>query len=256
MKQTYHIDLGLMDRSINIWLIGVGGNGSEMLDILARMHMAIQAVGHIYGFNVKVWDGDSVSQSNIVRQRFWPADIGHNKALLSVERFNAFLGLDWHATPNHFKPSYLGDYSRPDILITCVDSAELRVKIAKQRLNSNCSEELLWLDMGNGEYSGQVVLGHLSQGNRKCVRLPHVFDLFPDLATIMDDDTPSCSAEAALAQQTFGINKTITCAAGNLLWALLTQHHIDHHGVYINSRANISQPIKIDKKVWQSYGYK
>ena len=257
MNLQYNINPEWLDRPIDIWLIGVGGNGSEMLDILARMHSALKAVGHPHGFRLTAWDGDTVSPSNIVRQRFWYTDIGENKAIVSVQRLNLFLGLGWDAFPEPFNPEHQG-YRLPDLIISCVDSAKTRVKIARYYANNIelvGHKELLWLDLGNGESTAQMVLGHLYTGERNTVRLPHVYDLHPELADIDDNDAPSCSAEAALAQQTFGINKTVSVSAGNLLWSLLTQPSVSYHGAYLNSQDNTTQPIRIDPLFWESIGY-
>lgn len=255
MKMKYHINPEWMERPVKIWLIGVGGNGSETLDILARMHLAVQGAGHRHGFQLTVWDGDTVSTSNIVKQRFWPCDIGQNKAALSVQRLNTHLNVDWEGIPVHLNMKTLNGHRQPDLLITCTDSASFRVKVASKFSARDYNQEILWLDMGNGESTGQVVLGHLNEGDRHSIILPHVYDLYPELKNVKDNDAPSCSAAEALNAQTFGINKTVAVAAGNLLWALFTQASIDYHGVYLNSRDNITRPLYIDTQVWASMNY-
>lgn len=255
---TYSINPDWLDRRINIWLIGVGGSGSELLDILARMHTSLLAVGHPEGLHVTAFDGDTVSDSNLVRQRFWHTDIGQNKAMVSIQRLNCFLGLDWTAVPFPVESTALSLFRDDpcDILITCVDSAKTRVAIAENTSVWNrLFDELIWLDLGNDEDSAQLLMGHLSTGQRAIQRLPNVYDLFPDLANAEEDNTPSCSTAEALTQQTFGINKTIATCAGNLLWSLFTSPSIDYHGVFLNSRKNVTQPVRIDSGVWKGLGY-
>lgn len=255
MRFQYSLNPEWLERPIHIALVGAGGNGSEMLDILARMHLAVQAVGHPYGFRVTVWDGDDVSPSNVVRQRFWPTDIGQNKAMVLVERLNLWLGTQWDAVADHCSAAELAA-SEIDLVITCVDTAATRVAICRAfARHRRYPDEVLLLDLGNGENTGQFVLGHLDTGDRPGVRLPHVFDLYPELAGIVDDTTPSCSAEEALRLQTFGINKTLAVVAGNLLWALFTRPAIDYHGGYIDCRANRTQPLRIDTDQWASLGF-
>ncbi len=41
MSATYSLPAEWLDRSIKIALVGVGGNGSEMLDALGRMHLSL-----------------------------------------------------------------------------------------------------------------------------------------------------------------------------------------------------------------------
>lgn len=87
----------LADR-VRVVLIGCGGNGSQMLTGLARLDHAIRALGHP-GLDVEVHDPDTVSQANIGRQLFSPADVGQFKASVHVQRVNHFFGLDWRAIP-------------------------------------------------------------------------------------------------------------------------------------------------------------
>ena len=256
MTRSYHINPDWLVRPIEIWLLGVGGTGSEMLDILARMHVALKAVGHPSGFQLTAWDGDCVTASNIVRQRFWASDIGDNKASVSIQRLNLFMGLTWQACPQAYDPSK-DQRTPPDLLISCVDSARTRANIAHamMRQGDETDQEVLWLDMGNGHDTAQVCLGHLATGDRQTLWLPNIYQLHPELDTLTDDQTPSCSAADALSKQTFGINKTVAVSAGNLLWSLLTQPTIRYHGSYINSRDNMTQPMMIDPATWAVLDY-
>ena len=255
MRLHYSINPEWLERPIQIWQIGAGGNGSEMIEILARMHQAVQAFGHPHGFQVTLWDGGTVTEANIVRQRFWACDIGHNKASLTISRFNAFLGTNWSGIPRPFRKNHVRNSRVPDLVIGCVDSVASRKTILAGTMRALChpSHECLYLDLGNGTHTGQVVLGHLNC-RQNAIRLPHVFDLFSELNAMEDDNRPSCSAEDSLLRQTFGVNKTMAVCAGNLLWSLLTQPKIDHHGVYVDSRSNRVNPIWIDPVLWQSLG--
>lgn len=251
MRATYSIPPSWLDKAIKVWVIGAGGTGSELLDILARMHLSLKAVGHPEGLSVVAFDGDTVSESNLVRQRFWPCDIGKNKAHVAIQRFNLFLGLTWEAVPRPFSASILKK-SVPDILITCVDTAKVRKAIANQTRYLRHGE-CLWLDTGNGQRTGQVCLGHLRYTGRG-IRLPHVADLY-DLGQVDDAAMPSCSAAESLAQQTYGVNKTIATAAGNLLWGLFTRPSIEAHGAVIDCQRNMVQPLRIDTEQWEFMGW-
>lgn len=59
------------DRPLTVTLVGCGGNGSEFLDGLIKIHQGLIALGAV-GLDVTAFDDDVVSSSNIVRQRFWP----------------------------------------------------------------------------------------------------------------------------------------------------------------------------------------
>ncbi len=76
---------------VDIALIGAGGTGSQVLSGLARMNQALKALGSP-GLHLRVFDGDSVSASNVGRQLFSPSDIGKKKAVVLVTRLNMFFG--------------------------------------------------------------------------------------------------------------------------------------------------------------------
>jgi len=249
---TFSMPSAWLDRHIDVLLVGVGGNGSEMLDALARLHLSLKAMGHPHGFRLTAIDPDTIAPSNIVRQRFYEPEIGSNKAVTAIQRYNAYLGLDWMGIDTDLN-GYLDDYDfNADLVISCVDSVAARNQIDEFRYD-NADMDVLYLDLGNGAYSGQIVLGHLMFNTDGAIILPTVHQLFPEiLGGTEDDDGPSCSTEESLLRQNFGINRTMATLAANLLWNLTTQASIDHHGYIVNIRSGVVSPIRIDPDVWSS----
>lgn len=250
MKQSYMIPEKWLEEPVEIALIGAGGTGSELLDGLARMSLALGALGHP-GFEVTVWDDDTVSATNVLRQRFLPADVGQSKAQVMVTRYNAFLGTRWRAVTSRFDT---GQVKQCDLLITCVDKAALRVAIGKRAARG--TGEGLWLDTGNDRQHGQICLGHI--GRPEGLRLPTIYDLYPELAenaSTLDVEGPSCSAEEALTRQEFPVNRQSALCALSLLWALFRHGRIDHHGYYFHCGTGHVDPLPIDERVWASLGY-
>lgn len=249
MADKFFLPGALLDRVVNVALVGLGGTGSEMLDSLARIHCALVALGHP-GFKVAVIDGDTVSPSNVGRQRFSPHDVGLNKASVLVHRYNLFYGLAWDAVPRFL------DNSLPlrgfDVLVTCVDKASVRVALAKRGAREMLPSAL-WLDCGNGAHDGQVVLGHFSHALG--FRLPNVFDLYPELVAVADDAEPSCSFAEAIAQQDLFVNRWTANAAGQLLWSLFRAGFIVHHGFRLDLKSGSVLPLPIGEKVWAFMGY-
>lgn len=235
-------------RSLDIAVVGAGGTGGEVLDGLVRLHHALVALGHPGGLQVTVIDPDTVSQSNVLRQRFWPSDIGLPKASTLVQRLNAYHGLDWSAQDRELT---IEDVAEAGLLVTCVDKAAVRLAVAEAARDSRSPN--LWLDTGNEADHGQVVLGHW--GGRKRGRLPHVVDLFPMTKAMDADDRPSCSAQEALRAQSLPINSQVALVAINLLWRLMRHGVIRHHGALVNTAAGSVRPIAIDAKVWAAMGY-
>jgi adenylyltransferase/sulfurtransferase len=66
-----------------VQMIGVGGIGGTILDSLVR-----KGCGRI-----DAYDGDDVELGNLGRQRFFPADVGRNKAICGAR--NALLHASW-----------------------------------------------------------------------------------------------------------------------------------------------------------------
>lgn len=250
MQRTFFTPDRLLTQRVRVLLIGAGGTGSEMVDALARIDYALRGVGHPYGLAVTVADGDEVSATNIGRARFSPHDIGQNKAALLAHRYNLYYGTNWRAIPRKLTALEIVQ-SDFDVLVTCVDLASVRVEIAK---HTKCYVRgRLWLDCGNGQHDGQVVLGHLQSDGP--FSLPNVFDLFPELEQVKDDAEPSCSMEQSLRNQDLFVNRWIADFAGALLWQMLRQGRLESHGGFINVRNGTVSPLLIDDDVWRFYGY-
>lgn len=219
-----------LDRSIRVWLIGAGGNGSEVADVLCMFHTALLARGH-EGLNVTIWDDSDVREPNIVRQRFWPCDIGMNKAVVLANRYNMLLGTQWTCIPELWAPTDIEttDYdTEPDIVITAVDLPSVRLALSKSKPNKQC----IWLDLGNQKHHGQAVLGVLSKGKKS--RYPHVVDHYPEIAQMKDDPAKSCSASESLTQQGMLTNRAIVTAGMPLLWELISEGKTRKNCAYID----------------------
>lgn len=218
---------------MRIALIGAGGNGSECFDGLTRLHEALLALG-APGLDICVFDPDEVSASNIVRQRFWPHEIGLNKAIALVHRTNLLLGTDWQAIPECFA-SKPGSF---DLIISAVDNVRTRQKIAR----SYRTAAVLWLDMGCDRAQGQVVLG-LAGHTRIDDPLPCVVAHYPQLMEAVDDNRPSCSTAESLSRQDLMVNSAVAGAAVNLLWKCFRTGRIPYNGVVIDLDSGFSQAM-------------
>jgi PRTRC genetic system ThiF family protein len=270
-----------VEDRIEIALAGCGGNGSQVLSGLARLHAALIALGH-RGLHVTAFDPDTVTAANVGRQLFSTGDVGQNKARVLVNRINCYYGLDWRAMAStrvdgHFK-----------FLISCVDTIKSRQELSKLAAD-------FWLDLGNTNKKGQVILGqtaamyrrteHLyhpdkyaneeedeagvldddeehgvvhrrrrrAASRRKVVpqappdRLPTVLDIFPELKrkNAREDTAPSCSLAEALGRQDLFINQTVATFALQLLWQFIRQGGLDIHGYFINLESGKVTPLPI-----------
>ena len=91
-------------KSVYIELAGAGATGSLILAGLVRLHLAMLELGHPHGLRVRCWDPDTISHANIGRQLFVESEIGQNKAVTLITRYNYHFGLDWSAKPERFSP--------------------------------------------------------------------------------------------------------------------------------------------------------
>jgi PRTRC genetic system ThiF family protein len=253
LKITHQIHRELLTRRIDITVVGAGGTGSALLPRLMQLHFAMLALGHPGGLSVTVFDNDTVSESNIGRQGFFPCDVGQNKALLLVNRLNMAWGTSWHGIPNRLKKS---DRIYSDIIIGCVDSRKARAAI----IGSIQKSLAYYIDSGNGQNSGQVIIGELgSQATMKRHdRLPTVADLFPEMvdASLDDkDEQPSCSMAEALKKQSLVINTVMAAEIFNLLWTLIRSGSLKYSGRFVNLDSGTSTPIRLDTETWERMGY-
>lgn len=252
------IDPALLDRRVGIHLVGVGGNGAQLATCLARLDIAMKALGHPHGLHVTAFDADRVSEANVGRQLYSPADIGRHKAIVTIHRLNQFYGLDWIAHPVRYEAFKMNRYSplSADILVSCVDSRSAR-RTLHEAVFDGCGRYRYWLDLGNTEASAQVVLG---QGPRRAesLRLPCVTELFPELldANVPDDNRPSCSVRVSLASQGLFINDVAVRFAAQLLYELFSKGRLIQHGVVVNLDSKRAGPIEVDQKTWARFGFR
>ena len=252
----HNIDSRLLTRAIKVVLVGAGGTGSHVLRRLANIHLAMIELGHPAGLDVIVIDPDTVSKTNVGRQNFWPSDVGQSKAEILVNRCNLLMQTGWVAEAA--KVTDGTQFSNPDIVIGCVDNRNGREAILKA-LKRSVYSSAYYLDIGNREHDGQVVLGEVFGASYKREnRLPHVADLYPDIidgSRDDTDDTPSCSLAEALEKQSLFINDTMANAACNLLWELFRYGQLTHHGQFVNIRSGRVTPLAIDPETWKRFGF-
>lgn len=253
------IEPRLLQRRVRVHLVGVGGNGAQMAARLARLDIAMRALGHPAGLHVTAFDADAVSEANVGRQLYSPSDVGQNKALLTIHRLNLFYGLDWAARPWRYERQEGNDLG-PDILVSCVDTRSARRMLHEAMHAPRCTT-CYWLDLGNTESTAQVILG---QPPRRTLdetargpRLPCITELFPEIldGRIKDDNAPSCSVRMSLAAQGLFVNDAIVTFAAQLLYQLFSRGRLAAHGVVMNLGTLRTAPIDVNPDVWKRYGF-
>lgn len=256
----HNIDSRLLTQAVKVVLVGAGGTGSHVLRRLANIHLAMVELGHPAGLDVLVVDPDTVSPTNVGRQNFYPSDVGHSKAAILVHRCNMQLQTKWRSAQKKVEPGT--DFGRDvHLVIGCVDNRKGRAAIVRA-LGAGITRPVYYLDFGNREHDGQVILGEIFPPKYKPgvrgPRLPHVGDLFPDILDESLDDkdeTPSCSLTEALEKQSLFINDTMANAGMNMLWELFRYGGISHHGQFVNIKSGRTMPLPVDPEAWKRFGY-
>ena len=326
MKRVHYIDNYLLNpqHPVTVNLIGAGGTGSQVLTCLARLDVTLRALGHP-GLFVTLYDPDIVTDANIGRQLFGCSDLGLNKAQCLITRVNNFFGNDWKAVPDIF-PTVLKDARRDDmanITVTCTDNIKSRLDLwnvlkavptsnyrdyetplywmdfgntqstgqvvlgtipkkikqpaselyktvdslkVKSRLDlwnvlkavptSNYRDyetPLYWMDFGNTQSTGQVVLGTIPKKIKqpaselyKTVDSLKVITRFVKYARVKEADSgPSCSLAEALEKQDLFINSTLAQLGCNILWKMFRNGMLEHHGLFLNLETMKVNPIMI-----------
>ena len=211
-------------RPVRVLLAGCGGTGSHALSGLARLHTCLRAVDHP-GLEVTAADPDRVSEANVGRQLFAASDLGHPKADVLVHRLNLWYDLAWQARPEPVTADFAPDRGA-DLLIGCVDSAAARHALDAC---ARAARIPFWLDCGNDDRWGQVVLGQPVGTDR----LPTVLEIFPDMRDA-GDTGPSCSLAESLGRQGAFINQAIATLALDALWTMFRSGRIDRFAWFLN----------------------
>jgi len=230
----HYLPAGFDNRTIQILLVGCGGNGAQMLMGLASLETALRAISS-RSLHVTIVDDDVVSEANLGRQPFYRCDLGNSKARTLTERINLAHGLSWKAV--HGRAPGAVKVADVDILITCVDTAAARR-----------TRPAYWMDLGNRAGDGQFIIGCPQRDNRQnCRRLPTVLEYFPEIAdeSLPDDDSPSCSVAEALERQSLFVNRVVASHALALLFDLIGRGSIGHAGAFINLTSGQCVPIPL-----------
>lgn len=257
---------------VTINVIGCGGTGSQVLNSLARMNSALKALGHP-GLFIRAIDPDRVTEANMGRQLFSSVDIGSHKAVALISKINRFFGYEWEAVTDYFNNQ--ANVPPANITISCVDTGAARKEIKNVLFESAKKSEgqqatpfsrrregqfnpfnvpYYWMDFGNTMDYGQVVLGTLrpinqpkSQEYSPKTTLRTVEKLHPEIFVDKkgEDQGPSCSLAEALDKQDLFINTNLANMGLGLLWKMFRETRIQYHGLYLNLKTMITNPIKI-----------
>ena len=243
------------DTPVKVVIIGAGGTGGYIIPHLYRICFASHRATQII-----VCDGDIVEEKNLIRQNFIAQDIGDNKAKVLAERYAAAFGMEVEyvpsfienadelaelVTPEVYDYSYNVSLKTRVILIGAVDNNRSR-QICNEVFKR--SSDLIYIDSGNGESTGQVVCG-VKQNNWTTYK--PVCKVYPDMLISDEDDKlpteMSCAERAVSAPQSVTANLMAATAVTSFLYNLLIlgelkTRYITFSAKQISMRAVVVKP--------------
>mgnify|MGYP005769834237 CR=1 FL=1 len=226
------------DRPVKIVLLGAGGTGGYVIPHLYRIAFASKRPCRVI-----IADGDIVEHKNLIRQNFAECDIGENKAAVMAERYAEVFGIETEYIPEYIEDeqrlydllNVRGGYGQPKsigILIGAVDNNRSRVMCSNvfSRL-----DDIIYIDSGNGEFSGQVVCGVKMGG--KVLSKP-ITRVYPDILTDIEKfpSELSCAERSVSAPQTIAANLFASTAVAAMLYYLLIDGTLENTRVAFSSR--------------------
>ena len=218
-------------RSVKIVMLGAGGTGGHIAPHLYRLLYALDRP-----VRVIICDGDIVEQKNLVRQNFIPADLGENKAQVLAERYSTVFGMETEYVPAFIESEeQLKELIKPKVTYspyypcTVLDKEQVILigAVDNNRSRQLChkafceSDELIYIDSGNSEFTGQVVCGVRSGG--RTLYKP-VGKLYPEVLSDNDKFPTelSCAEASVSAPQAMTANITAATAVVDMIYNILT----------------------------------
>lgn len=233
-----------------IVVVGVGGTGSLVADGLCRLFTKTDIA-------IILVDYDRVEEHNLLRQNFYPGDVGKFKSQVIAERLARFYGRPIGYSVFPYEKGLLDErwgagmtkQAMRLIILGCTDQAESRRRIAESIDWQNC-----WIDAGNGYHSGQVLIGntndkaHLKESfvidEHRVIRLPTPSLQLP--ALLIPPASPEKPRDCAEAiednYQSPIINQAMAMLMLDFLWKLLTDK-LTYMGAYIDLDAGTLQYV-------------
>lgn len=223
-------------RPVKVIMLGAGGTGAHIAPHLYRLLYALDRPVKFI-----ICDGDKVEPKNLVRQNFTQADLGENKAKVIAERYSDAFGLETCYIPTFIEDAKrLEELIRPEVYRCSVEHpktgrsewkvmSELVILIGavdNNRSRKLCHDvfqkarELVYIDSGNGEYTGQIVCGIRRAG--KTMYQP-VGMLYPEVNSPEDlfPTEVSCAEASVSAPQTIVANLMAATAVVTMIYNIL-----------------------------------
>ena len=240
-----------IDKPVKIVILGAGGTGGYAIPHLYRLLHSLERPVKII-----VADGDTVESRNLIRQNFVHTDVGRNKAQTLAERYSTAFGMETLFVPEYVESEErLTELVKPDrfragaysnqsieelvILVGCVDnnrSRQLCHSVFKK------ADNLVYIDSGNGEYTGQVVCGVKRKGR---TYYNPIGDVYPDVLSDTDKFPTqlSCAEAAVSAPQSIVANIMAATVVVSYIYNILVLGNIAVRSVTFSTKTVNLKPV-------------
>ena len=200
----YYLDNQFLLDNTWITVVGCGGTGGFVAEGLCRLFQGRDAT-------IVLVDHDRVEPHNLLRQNFYPGDVGEFKSKALADRlakaYNRPVGYSVYPFREEARPQgsrYPGLSSHDGLIIGCADNAAARRVMAECLPGDPCR----WLiDAGNDTNWGQVLIGNVAERvvleeppftGDTCHLAPAPTLQRPDLLTAVSTRPPDVDCAAAL----------------------------------------------------------
>jgi PRTRC genetic system ThiF family protein len=256
IQKHYRIEAGEFDK-VNLALVGCGGTGSFLALHLGRLAYHARERRGIE-INLSLVDPDTVEATNVGRQNFCPAEVGQPKAWALMRRLNAAFGLQAEAHVARFDKDTqpMAGLNMLRLVVGCVDNGAARKSIA-QMFAGRHPQACWWLDCGNHEHAGQVLLGNKAGIGQPeisplgfCSGLPLPSVQHPELLVGARRASPppeSCADLALREAQGLMINQMIAAWAAQYIYRLVLARDLDIYATYVDLVAGSARSLPIEQ---------
>ena len=240
-----------LDKPVKIIMLGAGGTGGHIAPHLYRLLHTLERP-----VKVIIADGDIVEEKNLVRQNFISADLGRNKAQVLAERYASAFGMEVQYIPDFIEseerlaelvkldnystsPYPIKRYEGLSILIGAVDNNRSR-QLCHQVFNK--ADNLIYIDSGNGEFTGQVICGIRCNGR---TYYKPIGDIYPDILSDTDKFPTelSCAEASVSAPQSIVANIMAATAVIFYIYNILVLGSIEVRSVTFSTKTVNLKPI-------------
>jgi PRTRC genetic system ThiF family protein len=262
MEPSYRVLLGEVN-CFRVLLVGCGGTGSALAQALAGLAYHARQKG--VQVELTLVDPDTIEERNVGRQQFAAASAiagGVYKVADLALRLNAAYGLDITTWPvryeyglaSHWFNHEAGRHSQSHLIIGCVDGHTGRCEIAK---TVAAFHGRVWaLDCGNERFSGQVLIGNLTDLNQiqfdrlgLCTGLPSPYLQEPDLLLPEEVDQPqSCAEMTLIGEQSLMVNRMAASIAAQYCFNFILRRQVGQMATYFNLEPTTMTPRLITRQ--------